>query len=126
MATQALMPQLKCLSHHPEVPAPTSAFTRVLARYGGPRRMNGPPALAHRLRCRSKKATSPSHLRNLEHRRMEQLLDRHLATDQDLLVAILRERADLAHVLMNAVGPEVLAHDRHGVLRLRDEPGQRH
>src|SRR5215471_350880 len=61
-----------------------------------------------------------SHLRNLEHRGMEQLLDRDLAVDQALLMRILRERRNLPHVLVDAVGPEILTHGGDGRLRLRD------
>ena len=57
---------------------------------------------------------------------MKQLLDQDLAVGQALLVQILRERGDLAHVLVDAVGPEVFAHDRHGLFGLCDQPGVRH
>src|SRR5262249_2498861 len=60
---------------------------------------------------------SLSDLRNLEHRRMEQLLDGNLSLDQALLVQVLRQRRDLSDVLRDAVGPEILPHDRHGLFR---------
>src|SRR5262249_53254774 len=66
-----------------------------------------------------------SDFRNLEHRRMEQLLGGDLTIDQALLVGVLRQRRDLAHVLLDAVRPEVFSHDRHGLLRFRDQPRQR-
>src|SRR5262249_14771187 len=69
---------------------------------------------------------SISHLRNLEHRRMEQLLDGDLALDQTLLVQILGQRGDLAYVLGDAIGPEIFSHERHGLLRFGDQPRQRH
>src|SRR5690242_10440408 len=69
---------------------------------------------------------SRSDLGNLEHRRMEQLLDRNLSLDQALLVQVLRQCRDLSHVLRDAVGPEIFPHDRHGLLRLRDQPRERH
>ena len=57
---------------------------------------------------------------------MEQLLGGDLAIDQALLVSVLRQRRDLAHVLLDAVRPEVVPHNRHGFLRFRDQPGERH
>src|SRR5262245_55333677 len=69
---------------------------------------------------------SISDFRNFEHRRMEQLFDSDLTIDQALLVGVLRQRHDLAHVLLDAVRPEVFSHDRHGLLRFRDQPRQRH
>jgi hypothetical protein len=68
----------------------------------------------------------PSHLRNLEHRWREQLLNGELAIDQSLLACIAGQRLDLGAVLVNAVAPIILAHDGHGLERLGLEKWQRH
>src|SRR5215831_1907220 len=105
----------------PTGPAPTTStrsFSRIIrskaAHYLRPRRP------------RFRGDDSISYLRNLEHRRMEQLLDGDLALDQTLLVQILGQRGDLAYVLGDAIGPEIFSHERHGLLRFGDQPRQRH
>src|SRR5438067_2502022 len=72
-------------------------------------------ASAHRLGCFSFASALPSNLRNLEHRGVKQLLHLDAAVDQSLLVQILGKRCDLAHILLDAIGPVILAHECHGV-----------
>src|SRR6185437_11515048 len=70
-------------------------------------------------------ARSRSDLRYFERRRREQLLDRYAATDQALLVRVAGERLDILAVLLDAVAPEVLAHQLGALIRLGREPGER-
>src|SRR6185437_15936481 len=70
-------------------------------------------------------ARSRSDLRYFERRRREQFLDRYAATDQALLMRVAGERLDVLAVLLDAVAPEILAHQLGGLLRLGCEPGKR-
>ena len=75
-----------------------------------------------RRRCAAPRNDGGSHFMRFQRRRMKQFLDREPARGQSLAVVVTQERLDRVPVRLDAVGPEIIAHERaRGLELLFDE-----